>query len=81
MLQDFEKWCNSRGRKHALIKTTKNELDALKLDRDKIDGFDYVNKHLLLYTKLECLRAKATDIKQLNKFVENIIDSDFETVR
>eukprot|EP00957_Ditylum_brightwellii_P177429 13514844-Ditylum_brightwellii.AAC.1 len=66
MWQDFEKWCNSRGRKHALSKTTKNELDALKLDRDKIDGFDYVNKHLLLYTKLECLRAKATDIKQLN---------------
>eukprot|EP00957_Ditylum_brightwellii_P010469 793047-Ditylum_brightwellii.AAC.1 len=33
--QDFEKWCNSRGRKHTLIKTTKSELDALKLDRDK----------------------------------------------
>eukprot|EP00957_Ditylum_brightwellii_P074172 5636095-Ditylum_brightwellii.AAC.1 len=64
--QDFEMWCDSRGRKHTLIKTTKSELDALKLNGDKVDGFDYVNKHLLLYTELERLRAKATDIKQLN---------------
>eukprot|EP00957_Ditylum_brightwellii_P139005 10595039-Ditylum_brightwellii.AAC.1 len=77
--QDFEKCCNSGGRKHTLIKTTKRELDALKLDRVKVDGFDYINKHLLLYTELDCLGAKATDIKQLNKFVENIVDSDFET--
>eukprot|EP00957_Ditylum_brightwellii_P211996 15366841-Ditylum_brightwellii.AAC.2 len=61
--QDFEKWCNPGGRKHTLIKPTQSELDALKLDRDKVDGFDYVHTHLLLYTELEHLGAKATDIK------------------
>eukprot|EP00957_Ditylum_brightwellii_P073173 5562261-Ditylum_brightwellii.AAC.1 len=78
--QDFEKWCNSRVKKHTLIKTAKSKLDALKLDGDDVDGFDYINKHLLLYTELDCLGAKAMDIEQSNKFVENIVDSGFEMV-
>eukprot|EP00957_Ditylum_brightwellii_P076034 5779496-Ditylum_brightwellii.AAC.1 len=61
--QDFEKWCNSRGRKHTLIKSTKSKLDALKLDGDNVNDFDYMNKHLLFYKELEHLGAKATDIE------------------
>eukprot|EP00957_Ditylum_brightwellii_P049714 3770147-Ditylum_brightwellii.AAC.1 len=45
-----------------------------------VDGFDYANKHLMLYIELDCLRARATEVELKNKFVENIVDADFQTI-
>eukprot|EP00957_Ditylum_brightwellii_P193536 14738101-Ditylum_brightwellii.AAC.1 len=36
--------------------------------------------HLMLHTELNCLRARATEVKQMNKVVEKLADLDFETV-
>eukprot|EP00957_Ditylum_brightwellii_P181847 13853257-Ditylum_brightwellii.AAC.2 len=78
--KNFKQWCNSGGQKNTLIKNTKEELKGLKLDGDYIDGFNYVNNHIVLYNKLDQLGAKTTDVEQMTMFVENIVDPDFEIV-
>eukprot|EP00957_Ditylum_brightwellii_P033107 2509832-Ditylum_brightwellii.AAC.1 len=46
-----------------------------------VDGFEYVNQHIVLYTKLdELLMSKIPEMSKMQKFVDNIIDKDFETV-
>eukprot|EP00957_Ditylum_brightwellii_P015276 1150862-Ditylum_brightwellii.AAC.1 len=76
------KWCNSGGCKNTLIKTIKADIDALKMDGNTVDGFEYVNQHIMLYTKLdELLTSKMTELSKMQKFVDIIIDKGFKIVQ
>ena len=77
----FITWCNSGGRKNTVTKNVKRELKELKLDGDSVDGFEYVNKFILAHQKLKEASGTANDAEMLTNFVENIVDSDFDTVR
>ena len=48
----FQLWYFSGGRKNILIMTIRKDLKDLKLNGDSIDGFDNVNKFILLNDKL-----------------------------
>ena len=78
---DFQSWCNSGGRKNTLIKNIKKELRELKLNGDDIDGFEYVNHFINKINRLTELGEKRDDTHLLQSFVENIVDSDFDTVQ
>eukprot|EP00957_Ditylum_brightwellii_P189184 14400576-Ditylum_brightwellii.AAC.1 len=74
-------WCNSGGHKNTLIKNLEKEVNMLKLDGDEVDGLTHVNQHSVLYTKLKDLGAKYTEVDRMTKFINNIIDPDFSTLK
>eukprot|EP00957_Ditylum_brightwellii_P133441 10173815-Ditylum_brightwellii.AAC.1 len=79
--ENFLKWYNSIGPNNTLIRTIKADIDVLKLDGNTVDGFEYVNQHIVLYTKLdELLTSKTPEMSKMQMFVDIIIDEDFKTV-
>jgi hypothetical protein len=77
----FLAWCNSGGRKDALVKRIKDDLKALKLDGDGIDGFTYVNTFITKHNELRRVGANETQTNMMSSFVDNIDDGDFSVVK
>jgi hypothetical protein len=79
---NFLKWCNSGGRKDtSLRKKLEEELEDLKLDGDTVDGFDYVNSFITKHNALKQVGVtKPVNIK-MQRFVDNITDSDFDVLQ
>eukprot|EP00957_Ditylum_brightwellii_P126083 9611349-Ditylum_brightwellii.AAC.1 len=56
-------------------------MDVLKLDGKEVDGLVYMNQHSVLYTELKDLGAKHTKNDRMTKFIDYIIDPDYNTVK
>ena len=79
--QRFLKWCNSGGRKDALVKKIKDDLRELRLDGQSIDGLSYVNTFITKHSELDRLEASVPMSDRMSAFVDNIDDNDFHVVK
>ena len=79
--QDFLAWCNSGGRKDALISKLKSDIKALVLDGDHINGFDYVNQWITKHNELSDLGAAVPKNTTMSDFVHQIEDDDFKVTK
>ena len=79
--QSFLTWCNSGGRKDALVKSIKDDLKALRLDGETIDGFSYVNMFITKHSELDRLGSSISSNDRMSTFVDHIEDEDFSVVK
>ena len=79
--QDFLTWCNSGGRKDALISKLKADIKELVLDGDHINGFDYVNQWITKHNELSDLGAAVPENTMMSDFVYQIDDDDFKVTK
>lgn len=79
--QDFLAWCNSGGRKDALIKKIKDDLKALRLDGDLVGGASYVNVFITKHQDLACVGAGVDTATMMSDFIDQIDDESFKVTK
>ena len=77
----FKTWCNSGGRKDTLRSRLKADIEALRLDGDTTDGFEYVNLFITKYNELKNVGGAEDPSQMMSKFVEHIEDEDFSVTK